>query len=108
MELAFGGTRAAVNDTSSGGERTSTGLGHDPLLLQLQDGAEDPAHHRSSWLGEMPGGSEHDGGGEDCYQVEKHLQAPANILIMSLGIRVCGIVFFLRIDMIFSAQGADT
>lgn len=56
----------------------------------------------------MSGGSEYDTGGENCYQVEKHLHAPANFLMMSLGIPVCGIIFFLIIEMIFLAQGADT
>lgn len=56
----------------------------------------------------MSGGSEYDTGGEDCYQVEKHLHAQANILIMSLRIRACGIIFFLIIDIIFFVQGADS
>lgn len=49
----------------------------------------------------MSGGSGYDTGGEDSHQVEKHLHAPANLLIMSL-------IFFLIIDIIFFAQGADT
>lgn len=100
-----------INDKSTTGtswEKEIAWLGSDPLFFQNQDDAKDPAHYQFSWRGEMSGGSEYDTGGEDCYQVEKLLHAPANILIMSRRIRACGIIFFLIIDIIFFIQGADS
>lgn len=49
----------------------------------------------------MSGGPEYDTEGEECYQVETHLQAPANILIIRFTIRGLGIIFWLISEMIF-------